>query len=92
VITKDDRFYPRAYRVAWSVCRDDGRAEDAVQEAFTAIWRMAGTYRPDRGEVAGWLLSLVRYRAIDVARAYTTHASKRADEEEAAGHAVPDLV
>jgi len=76
------RFYSRAHRVAWSVCRDDGRAEEAVQEAFIAIWRTGGSYRAELGTVAAWLLSLVRYRAIDVARANTTHAGKRADEEE----------
>ncbi len=84
-----ERFHARAYRVAWSVCRDDGRAEDAVQEAFTAIWRSAGTYRPERGEVAGWLLSMVRYKAIDVARTNTKHASKRAAEEEADVRSAP---
>jgi RNA polymerase sigma-70 factor (ECF subfamily) len=77
------RFYARAHRVAWSVCREEGRAEDAVQEAFIAILRSPGSYRPERGAVAAWVLSLVRYRAIDIARANTTHASKRADEEDA---------
>lgn len=86
------RFYAQAYRVAWSVCHDDGRAEDAVQEAFTAIWQRAGSYRCERGTVSAWLLSLVRYRAIDVARANTTHASKRADEDETAVRAVPGVM
>jgi RNA polymerase sigma-70 factor (ECF subfamily) len=86
------RFYARAYRVAWSVCRDDGRAEDAVQEAFIAVWRIAGSYGPERGAVAAWLLSVVRYRAIDVARANTTHASKRADEAETGLRSVPGVL
>ena len=86
------RFYAPAYRVARSICHDDGRAEDAVQEAFTAIWRSAGTYRSERGPVAAWLLSLVRYRAIDVARANTKHAGKRADEDDAALRAVPGVM
>jgi RNA polymerase sigma-70 factor (ECF subfamily) len=86
------RFYDRAYRVAWSVCHDEGRAEDALQEAFAAIWRIAGTYRSELGAVSAWLLSLVRYRAIDVARANTTHASKRADEEETVLHSVAGVL
>ena len=33
---------------------DRGRAEDAMQETFAAIWRSAATYRPDRGPAAPW--------------------------------------
>ncbi len=33
---------------------DRGRAEDAMQETFAAIWRAAATYRPDRGPAAPW--------------------------------------
>jgi RNA polymerase sigma-70 factor, ECF subfamily len=40
--------------------RDRGRAEDAVQEAFAAIWRAAGTYRPDRGPGAPWVYAVAR--------------------------------
>jgi RNA polymerase sigma-70 factor (ECF subfamily) len=83
------RFYGRAYEVAWLVCRDNSRAEDAVQEAFTAIWRRPRSYRPELGTVAAWLLSMVRYRAIDIARANTTHASKRSDEEELVERSAP---
>jgi RNA polymerase sigma factor (sigma-70 family) len=75
-----DRYCRRAYRVARSVCEDDGRAEDAVQEAFVSIWRNRSTYRPERGTVAAWLLSSVHYRAIDVARSNAKHARRRAGE------------
>jgi RNA polymerase sigma-70 factor (ECF subfamily) len=75
-----DRFCVRAYRVAWSVCRDDGPAEDAVQEAFISIWRNRGEYRPKRGSVAAWLLSVVRHRAIDIARHNGIHTKHRASE------------
>ena len=32
-----DRYCDRAYRIARSVCRDDGRAQEAVQETFISI-------------------------------------------------------
>ena len=38
---------------------DRGRAEDAVQETFASIWRSAGSYKPERGPGAPWLLSLM---------------------------------
>lgn len=76
-----DRYSDRAYRVARSVCYDSARAEDAVQEAFTSVWRNPSTYRPDRGTVAAWLLSGVRYKAIDVARQHRAHARRHAPAE-----------
>jgi RNA polymerase sigma-70 factor (ECF subfamily) len=76
-----DRYCDRAYRVARSVCRDDGRAEDAVQDAFLTVWRSSGSYRPERGTVGAWLLTVVRYRAIDLARRNGGHERRRASEE-----------
>jgi RNA polymerase sigma-70 factor (ECF subfamily) len=77
-----DRFCNRSYAVAFSVCRDDGRAQDAVQEAFLSLWRCPSGYRPERGTVAAWLLTVVRYRAIDLARLHGNHAARWANEEE----------
>ncbi len=75
-----DRYCARAYRVAMSVCCDDGCAQDAVQEAFVSIWKTSGSYRSQRGTVAAWLLSVVRHRAIDLARRNGTAAARRASE------------
>jgi RNA polymerase sigma-70 factor (ECF subfamily) len=76
-----DRYSARAYRVARSVCRDHGRAEDAVQEAFVSLWRSRADYLPLRGTVAAWLLSAVRNRAIDVIRRDANHTKHRAGED-----------
>jgi RNA polymerase sigma-70 factor (ECF subfamily) len=85
-----DRYRDRAYRVARSVCREDGRAEDAVQEAFLTVWRSSGSYRPERGSVSAWLLTMVRYRAIDLARRNGSHERRRASEEQLATLPGPD--
>jgi RNA polymerase sigma-70 factor, ECF subfamily len=63
-----DRYGERAYRVAASVVNDNDHAEEAVQEAFVSIWRNAASYQPQRGSAAAWVLSIVRHRAIDLAR------------------------
>ena len=81
-----DRYCRRAYRVAVAVCRDEGHAQDAVQEAFVSVWKRRGTYRAERGTVGGWLLSVVRYRAIDVMRRNGTHAAYPMDNEALAVH------
>ena len=63
-----DRHSARAWHVARAVCHDASRAEDAVQEGFLAVWRSHGSYRGELGSVQGWLMTIVRNRAIDAAR------------------------
>ena len=63
-----DRHSARAWHVARAVCHDASRAEDAVQEGFLAVWRSNGSYRGELGSVQGWLMTIVRNRAIDAAR------------------------
>jgi RNA polymerase sigma-70 factor (ECF subfamily) len=49
--------------------RDRQRAEDAVQETFAAVWRSAGSYRPERGPAAPWLYAVARNAIVDRMRA-----------------------
>ena len=81
-----DRYCHRAYQLALSVCRDDGRAQDAVQEAFLSVWRSPTSYQPHRGTVAAWLLTVVRYRAIDLTRGNARHESGRTSGEHLESH------
>ncbi len=57
-----------AYRLAYRLLGDPTSAEDVVQDAFLAVWRHAERYGPTRGSVRGWLLAIVRHRAIDQRR------------------------
>lgn len=75
------RYSARAHRLARSVCRDHGHADEAVQEAFASIWRTRASYEPQAGKVASWVLTIVRYRAIDVARRNRGHVTHRARED-----------
>jgi RNA polymerase sigma-70 factor, ECF subfamily len=75
-----DRYFARAHRVAWSICHDKDCAEDSVQEAFLSVWNGRANYTRDRGSLAAWLLTAVRYRAIDVARRHHKHDGRRAGE------------
>lgn len=75
-----ERYCDRVYRVARSICRDDGRAQDAVQEAFISIWRTRAKY-DDRRSVAAWVLTVARSRATDVARRNEPHAVQRAGDD-----------
>ncbi|MGZ8782728.1 MAG: RNA polymerase sigma factor [Gaiellaceae bacterium] len=47
---------------------DRGRAEDALQEAFAAIWRSASSYDPARGPGGAWLYTVARNAIVDGVR------------------------
>ena len=87
-----DTLYHRFARpilgLALRLLRDRSRAEDAVQETFAAIWRSAGSYKPERGPGAPWLYAVARNAIIDRARARreTTFAEP---PDEASGSAGP---
>src|SRR4051794_28605492 len=54
------RYVRSVFGLALRKLGDRGHAEDAVQEAFTAVWRSASTYRPERGAAGGWLYTGAR--------------------------------
>jgi RNA polymerase sigma factor (sigma-70 family) len=74
------------YRLARQVTANAALAEDAVQEAFTGMWRDPGAYSPARGtSVRTWLLGLTHHKAVDFVRRETAqrrrqnaHAAQRA--------------
>jgi RNA polymerase sigma-70 factor, ECF subfamily len=67
-----EALYGRYSRALYGVVRralgDHARSEDVVQEAFTNVWRAAGSYRRDRGGAAGWLYAIARNAAADALR------------------------
>lgn len=77
-----DRTAPACYRLALHILRDRNLAEDAVQEAFAAVWRCAGTFRADRSRARAWLLTIVRRRAIDIVRKEEVRRTEPCDGKE----------
>jgi RNA polymerase sigma factor (sigma-70 family) len=63
-----DRVGRVAYGLAFRVLRDERLAEDAVQEAFLALWRSAAAFRAERAKASTWILTLVHRRAVDLVR------------------------
>jgi len=69
------------YDVALRITRQPALASDAVHDAMLQVWRNAARYDPAHGTARAWLVSLVRYRALD---------SIRRIGREVAGDAVPE--
>jgi RNA polymerase sigma-70 factor (ECF subfamily) len=59
------RFARAVLGMALRRMRDRGRAEDATQDAFAAVWRSAGTYDRSRGPGSAWLYTVARNTIVD---------------------------
>jgi RNA polymerase sigma-70 factor (ECF subfamily) len=73
-----DRHARPAYSLAYRMMGEKQAAEDLLQDALLKAWRAAGSYRPERGSVRTWILSIVHNRAIDQLRSL---ASRRRTQE-----------
>ncbi|HXV14273.1 MAG TPA: sigma-70 family RNA polymerase sigma factor [Candidatus Krumholzibacteria bacterium] len=72
-----DRYSSFVYSLARSVLRDDGDAEDIVQEVFFRVWERADAFDPARGSPAAWLTTMTRRLAIDRTRSRSFRARGR---------------
>lgn len=63
-----DLASPRLYAVALRITRQPSLAADAVHDAFLQVWQRAGRFDISRGNAKSWLISLARYRALDLIR------------------------
>jgi RNA polymerase sigma-70 factor (ECF subfamily) len=68
---------------------DRTRAEEAVQETFTSVWRSARTYRPERGPGAPWLYAVARNAIVDGARGRSAVVTAAEPPEEVSADVSP---
>jgi RNA polymerase sigma-70 factor (ECF subfamily) len=71
----------RLYGVALRITRQPQLAADAVHDALLQVWRHAARFDATRGSAQTWLLSLVRYRALDIIRRRAREAPEAAIPE-----------
>lgn len=72
----DERAFAELYRhtsahllsVLLRMLRRRDWAEEALQDCFLKIWQRAETYERERGAPLTWLMSVARYRALDLLR------------------------
>lgn len=50
------------------ILRRRALAEEALQDVFVSIWQRAGQFSALRGKPMAWMISIARYRAIDLLR------------------------
>jgi RNA polymerase sigma-70 factor (ECF subfamily) len=63
-----DRFGPLVWTLARQVLANRADAEDAVQEAFAEIWRVASRFDPSIASARAFVATIARRRLIDRGR------------------------
>jgi RNA polymerase sigma-70 factor (ECF subfamily) len=76
-----DRYASIALATALRVVGGRDEAEDVVHDAFVAVWRKIDRFDARRGSLRGWLMTVVRNRAIDRVRARRTTVDVDAADE-----------
>jgi RNA polymerase sigma-70 factor, ECF subfamily len=60
-----ERHSALVFRIARSIVRDDGEAEETVQRVFLDVFRAAKQFDSDRGKFTTWLLQYAYNRSFD---------------------------
>ncbi|WP_190215646.1 ECF RNA polymerase sigma factor SigK [Kitasatospora indigofera] len=58
------------------VLRDHAQSEEVTQEVMLEVWRTAARYRPERGEVMTWIMTLAHRRSVDRVRSAQAAADR----------------
>ena len=61
--------------VALRIVRRRELADEVLHDAFLSIWQKSDTYSPALGSARGWIYSVVRHRALDLAQKYRDELS-----------------
>jgi RNA polymerase sigma-70 factor (ECF subfamily) len=62
------KYRMELFRFGFHVLHDEGLADEMVQETFVKFCQQARKYDPGRGPVRGWLFTMAKSVAIDIAR------------------------
>jgi RNA polymerase sigma factor (sigma-70 family) len=85
-----DMTAAKLYAVSLQLLKRRDWAEDAVQEAYVRIWHAAGDYQQEKGSVLTWMISIVRYRALDMLRAAKTRREQSDEDYDEADSRSPE--
>jgi RNA polymerase sigma-70 factor, ECF subfamily len=60
-----DQYFRLVLSIALKILRDDGEAEDLMQEVFLEVFRKIDQYDPERGSLKVWIMQVAYNRSFD---------------------------
>ena len=75
-----DATSPKLFAVALRMLKDQGRAEEVLQDAFVNVWNSAASYNATLSAPMTWLMTIVRNRALDYIRRADRHTVELDDD------------
>lgn len=60
-------YGPRIFRFAIRMVKDEGKAEEVVDDVMFEVWKSAGRYEA-RSKPSTWILGIARFRALNAIR------------------------
>lgn len=63
-----DATSPKLFAIALRMLREEGRAEDVLQDSFVNVWNSAASYNAALSAPMTWMVTIVRNRALDYIR------------------------
>jgi RNA polymerase sigma-70 factor (ECF subfamily) len=68
-----DATSAKLFAIATRILRDQGKAEEVVQDAFVNVWNSAASYNSTLSAPMTWLITIVRNRSLDYIRRGERH-------------------
>lgn len=59
---------PQLFAILMRILKRRDLAEEALQDGFLSMWRNAASYTAEKGSPMTWMVSICRYRALDMLR------------------------
>ncbi|HCA75549.1 MAG TPA: RNA polymerase subunit sigma-70, partial [Alteromonas sp.] len=70
------------YAVVLKMLQNTALAEEATQDAYIKVWHNAGSYQRGKGTVLTWIISIARYRALDLMRHHKVRKETPLDDDD----------
>ena len=91
-LTLYDRYASRVHALTLRILGDPMLAEEATQDTFLKLWSRARLYRPERGSLLLWLLTIARRTALDRLRLESRRpVLSDSDDPEKIWQIIPDV-